>query len=162
MNIADLAARFEYYAINNSLIKHDPDSDIKAFLLCDVQDVQISVKNGIKFPCLFIQTPEVEKDGGRDSTTEHFEGSFVILATCPAGSTAAFKIDLLNTCKTIADQVYNRMMLDSEEHFDSALVKTSEGAFGPVAGYVYGWGVNFGFEQGYNAEVTAADWEDLD
>ena len=162
MNIAELAARFEYYAVNNKQIAHDPASDSKSFLLCDVQDVQVSIQNGLKLPCMLMQTPDVEKDGDYDNITEHFEGSFVILDSFPAGSDAATKIAIIDRCKAISDKVYNRMLKDADTYFDGALVKTAEGSFGPVSNVLLGWGVNFGFEQGYNGEVDNDDWADLD
>ena len=161
MNIAELSARFEFYAAKNKSINHDANSKLKGFLQVDVQDVQVSIKNGIKFPCLLLQTPEVEKDGGIDNITEHYEGSFVVLQQCDVNQTAAFKMNLLYECKLICDQIFNRMIVDSDEYFEGAQIKTSEGSFGPIAGGVYGWGVNFGFEQGYNGELNPDDWEDL-
>jgi hypothetical protein len=161
MNIATLSSRFEYYAQNHKLIRHVPDDDTRrAFLQIDVEAIAISVSTGLQFPCLFLQTPEIEKDGGIDSIAEHYEGSFVILKQCDNGQTAAFKMKLLYECKLIADQIYNRMLADTDEFFESAQIKTSEGSFGPVQGLM-GWGVNFGFEQAYDGEVNPDDWEDL-
>lgn len=161
MNIATLSSRFEFYATKHKLLKHVPGNDLeRAYLQVDVQDIQVSVSTGLKFPCLFLQTPEVEKDGGMDNITEHYEGSFVVLMVCGAGQTAAFKMNLLYECKQICDQVYNRMIVDSDEYFEGARIKTSEGSFGPVSDLM-GWGVNFGFEQAYNGELNAEDWEDL-
>lgn len=161
MNIAELGNRFEFYAINIKEIKHDPTAQKKAFLLCDVQDVQVSIKNGLKFPCLLMQTPEVEKEGDTDSIIEHFEGSFVVLDAYSPRGTAAEKLAVYNDCKAIADKIYKRMIKDSDEYFEGALVRTSEGSFGPVAGELLGWGVNFGFEQGFDGETDPDDWEDL-
>jgi hypothetical protein len=85
----------------------------------------------------------------------------VVLDKLANGATASERMALLNRCKLIADQIYNRMLQDSDAYFDNALIKTSEGSFGPVNNLV-GWGVNFGFEQGYDAQVILSDWEDLD
>jgi|GEM_PF-1111376 len=159
MDIAQLAERFKLYAIHSKAIKHDPTAIKKAFLLCDIQDVQVSIQNGLKFPCMLMQTPEVEKAGENDSIIEHFEGSFVILDNLPSGSTAEAKLALINNCKTIADKVYRMMLKDSDEYFEGALVKTAEGLFGPVANTLIGWGVNFGFEQGFDGESDPNDWE---
>jgi hypothetical protein len=162
MDISTISDRFEFYAINHKSIKHNPlVKKDTAFLLVDIQDVSVSVKTGLKFPCMFLQTPEVEKDGDMDSIYEHYEGSFAILKILDAGLTAAAKMHLFRDCKEIADEIYNRMLLDSDDYFEGAQIKTAEGAFGPIAGNVAGWGVNFGFQQGYDGEVNADKWEDL-
>jgi hypothetical protein len=163
MNISTLTSRFEFYAQKHKLIKHVPGDDLtqRAFLQVDIQDITVSISTGLKFPCLFLQTPEVEKDGGIDCIAEHYEGSFVVLMVCENGATAAFKMDLLYQCKQICDQIFNRMIADTDEYFEGARIKTSEGSFGPVQNLI-GWGVNFGFEQAYDGELNPEDWEDLD
>jgi hypothetical protein len=36
--------------------------------------------------------------------------------------------------------------------------KTAEGPFGPVGDQVFGWGVNFSFEQAIGMELNPAKW----
>lgn len=158
MNIASLVSRFEFYTRDNKLLLHvvnDPAN--KAFAVCDMEDIAVSVRNGLKLPCLLLQVPVTEKEGEIDSVIEHWEASFIVLAEAANGDYAG-RMQAYSDCKDIADQVIFQMIEDAGDFYDGALPKTSEGKVGPVVDNIYGWGVSFGFEMGIGTIPDPAQW----
>lgn len=152
MDIGTLAARFEHYAQINRDLAHDPDGDEPAFLVCNLEQIAAALKNGISLPVMFLQVPEFEKSGLIDNAIENIECSFIILAPVAVGDYRG-QLTAYDTCKKISDQIINYTVEDSDDYFEGGQIKTSEGAAGPIGDNMYGWGVNFGFDQAYNAQV---------
>jgi len=163
MDIAALTARFLFFAQKHKLVRHSPDDKKEtAFLLFDMENINASIKNGLKFPCVLLQTPEVVKQGEHDSTIEQYECSFMVLKPLPK-SDITLKPGIVQDCKAISDQFLNRLYDDAENGLiDGGLSNTSEGIIGPIGDGLYGWGVNFMYENGYDASVHTDDWEDLE
>ena len=158
MQISDIVNRFLFYARDNKDLLHViGDKQNNAFMVCDMEDVGASVKNGIKFPCMLLQVPLYEKEGEIDATIEHVECSFIILNKVKLGDFAG-RIQAYSDCKAIADQMIYHMIQDADTYFDGAMPKTSEGPVGPVVDSIYGWGVNFTFEQGIGTTLNDAKW----
>lgn len=158
MDILQLSARFQYYAQKHKLLKYVPgDPKKRSYFECDAEEVAAAIKTGLSLPCLLLQTPTFEKDGSVDNATEHPECSFIILDHLPNG---APKFPLYHKLKGIADQIVNHIIADAPEYFEGGLIKTSEGAFGPIGDRLFGYAVNFGFEQAYNAELDPGQWEE--
>jgi hypothetical protein len=152
MDIASLRDRFEYYARINGDLKHDPDSATPAFLVCNLEQIAAALRNGISLPVMFLQVPEFEKSGLVDNAVENIECSFIILDKVAVGDFRA-QFDAYNNCKKISDQIINYTVEDSDTYFEGGQIKTAEGAAGPLGDNLFGWGVNFGFDQAYNAQV---------
>jgi hypothetical protein len=152
MQIATLADRFSIYAQSNLALAYDPAAKEKSFFVCDIEEISAALKTGIKFPCLFLQVPEFEKSGLVDNAVENVECSFIILMQVKTGDYTG-RLAAYDQCKGISDQIVNYMVEDTDEYYEGGQVKTAEGKFGPISDGIYGWGVNFGFEQAYNAEV---------
>lgn len=159
MNITALIERFEYYAINLKDIKHDPeDSRNKAFFHVDIDSIQQAVLSGIKFPALFLQTPEVEKGGAYDNMSESFDFTYVILFK----GTPSTKAAIFDQAKLLSDKVFNRLMLDVATGFLPGILSgTQEGQFGPMTDSIYGWGKSMAISDAYDAEAKQTDWEDV-
>jgi hypothetical protein len=157
MKITAIVNRFEFYATQNLALAYDPEAKDKSFFVCDLEALQSALKTGIRFPAMFAQVPEFEKDGNTDSPMEHIEGSFMILKSVKVNDVAG-RLQAYDDCKEIADQVLNYMIEDSGDFFDGGFLKTSEGHFGPVADSIYGWAVNYSFEQGYDGVRDPAKW----
>ena len=159
MEISALVEKFKSYAVSLKEIKHDSTKfTSRAFFHLDFEDLQSAIREGCKFPLMLVLTPEVGKDGSLDQVVENWEGSFMILDKL---SNHANKTECINSCKHIADKVYNRMLFDSIDFFDGNLAQTNEGLVGPTADKLYGWAVPFTFTQAYDAEMNANDWEDI-
>lgn len=160
MDIEEFVNRFEFYAQQNKAISHNPNDDANtAFLNFDFENIQEALRNGLKFPCLFLQTPSFSKTGASDSKFEEIESAFMVLM--PKGDLG--KAQITHQCKTIADQIYNRINTDAPAFFESQITKTDEGIIGPLStDALYGWVVTFMLDQSYDAEVKTEDWEDLD
>jgi hypothetical protein len=157
MTITDIVNRFIFYATDSKDVNYDPASKKPSFFLCNVEDIQQAIKNGITFPCIILQVPVFDKEGDTDNITEHVEGSFMILKPVKNGDIMG-RMNVYDECKLIADQVINHMIQDAPDYFDGAQVKTAEGSVGPLVDQVYGWGVNFGFAQGYDGELDPEKW----
>lgn len=157
LKISDIVDRFTFYARDNQDLLFDPDAKNKSFMLCEMLDVAASVINGIKFPCMLLQIPQFEKEGEVDATYEHVEGSFIILTKAKATDYAG-RMQAYSDCKAIADQMIYHMIQDADDYFDGAMPKTSEGAVGPIVDSLYGWGVNFGFQQAIGTELDPDKW----
>jgi len=158
MDIEEFVNRFEFYAQQNKNLRHIPNDERNtAFLNFDFEDIHAALKNGLKFPCLFLQTPSFSKAGESDSKYEEVESAFMVLMPKDNLSKAV----ITHQCKTIADQIYNRINTDAPTLFGSQITKTDEGIIGPLTDGLFGWVVTFNLDQGYDAEVKATDWEDL-
>jgi len=158
MQITPLKDRFEFYAKNLKEIGHN-SSQIKekAFFHVDLEEIQQALSEGIKFPALYLQTPEVEKSGVYDNMSEIFDFTFVVMMKGTADKTA-----LYDQAKMISDKIINRLMHDvNTEVLPGVISGTNEGKFGPVGDCLYGWAVSCSVSDGYNAEVNSIDWEDL-
>lgn len=158
MQISDLANRFGFYATDNIDLNHDPASATPAFLVCEIEELQAAVRNGLSLPCLLFQTPDFEKDGDGDHPVEHLEGSYIILDRVERNDSPG-RLAAYDRCKRISDQLINHMIEDSDEFFDGNVVKTAEGRVGPLTDNLYGWAVNFGFAEAYNGEKDPAKWK---
>jgi hypothetical protein len=158
LDIATIVSRFQFYARDNQDIKFDPSAKNKSFMLCDMQDVADALKTGIQFPCLFLQTPTFDKEGGVDQSFEHVSGSFTVMIGPVKVGDYAGRMQAYSDSKAICDQVIAHMIQDSDDYFDGAMPKTAEGPFGPVGDQVFGWGVNFSFEQAIGMELNPAKW----
>jgi hypothetical protein len=162
MDIAGLVARFLFYAQEHQDVLHDPaEKSQTAFALFDLENINEIIKNGVKFPCILLQTPEIVKQGEHDSTIEQYEFAFMVLKPLPKRD-LSLKPGIIQDCKNISDEIYNRLLLDTDNGmFDGGLTNTAEGIVGPIGDQLYGWGVNLGFDQGYNAVVDPSKWGDL-
>lgn len=159
MKIKELISRFEFYAQNHKLIKHDPsNSRDKAFELFDMEGLVASNRTGLKYPALFLKTPEVQKDGDPDNLVEGYDTSFFVVLPVALNDILG-KADAYDRCKSICDDIYSRILQD--DFFDGLEVGTSEGEIGPVADNCYGWGMTFTIQNGFDAEVKQDSWEDL-
>ena len=160
MDLLALLNRFEYYTIQNKSLRHNPAiKEDTAFVNFDWEELAAAVETAVKFPCLFLQTPDIEKDGqDQDNLTETYEVTFMVLDHLADGDYAN-KPTLLQNCKTITDSIYNRMQQDAGEIFDSEISKTQEGAM--KASGLIGWSVTLAFTQGYNRTVDNTQWLDL-
>lgn len=159
MKITELVSRFEFYAQNHKLIKHDPlNNKDKAFELFDMEGLMISNRTGLKFPALFLKTPEVQKGGDPDNVVEGYDTSFFIVLPV-AKNDIPGKADVYDRCKSICDDIFSRILQD--DFFDGLEVGTSEGEIGPVADNCFGWGITFTVQIGFDAEVKEDVWEDL-
>jgi hypothetical protein len=160
MDLLLLEKRFEHYAVYNKALLHVPgNKHQKAFTSYDIENLHAAIETGLKFPCLFIETPSAEKEGLNDNVFENYESSYMVLAELKDGDYNN-KSTVVQQCKTICDQIYNRLLLDAPEYFESQLSKTTEGIV-TTSNNLIGWVVAFGFSQAYNAEVEPGDWEDL-
>ena len=156
MNMEHLINKFEAYAENLKEIKHDRNSRFdRAFLHLDIEDFQQSLIDGMKFPALLLQTPEVGKEGFYDNITETYSFTWLIL-------NKGTKVQAIAQAKAISDKILNRLATDiqTDEEIYSVVQGTDEGVFGPM-GDIYGWGVSIVLESGYNGELNNEDWEDL-
>lgn len=157
--IKRLVDRFEHYAKNLNEIKHNPAVRKETrFFHVDLENLQDALTNGASFPGLYLQTPEIDKNGAYDNMSEQFAFTFVVVMPLKNGN----KGQLIDTCKKITDKIINRLMLDvTREIIPGVIAGTNEGIFGPVGDGLYGWGVSIAIADAYNAEVNTADWEDL-
>lgn len=158
MDITQLTQLFESYATKNKALAHNAaDKNNIAFLECDMEEVQSALRTGLKFPCMLVQTPEVDKEGSLDNIVEQWEGSFIILMP---QTTDLTKSQCYQRAKNICDQIITAMVRDTFEYFEGGMMKTSEGKIGPVSDRLYGWGVNFGFDQGFDASFNPDNWNE--
>lgn len=157
LQIADIVNRFFFYAQDSQDILFDPTAKLKSFMVCDMEDVAVSIRNGIKLPCVLLQVPVYEKEGDVDAAFEHVECSFIVLNKAAIGDYAG-RMLAYSACKQIADQFIYRMIQDADEYFDGAMPKTSEGPVGPIGDSIFGWGVNFGFQQAIGTAIDPAKW----
>lgn len=157
ISISDLVARFEHYAINLKEIAHLPgDRRNNAFMHLDIESLQDAVSSGIKFPALFIQTPDVEKASVYDNISEQYNFTFIILL-----KKTSTKAVLIDSAKAISDKIYNRLMLDTNSGLiPGVLPGSDEGIFGPMSDELYGWAKSMSINDGYDGEVNQTDWED--
>jgi len=159
MDIVTISDRFEFYCTDNLDINHvTGEKRNTAFLEADVEELQAAIKNGLKLPCVLLQTPEFDKDGDQDNVTEHVQCSFLVLDHLKPGDR---KLPLYNSCKKIADQLINHLVQDADEFFEGAIPKTSEGKIGPLTDNIYGWGVNFAWDTGYDATLNPDKWRTI-
>jgi len=160
MKVAELVDRFQFYAINHQLIKHDPNNKKeRAFERFNLDGLTIANKNGLKYPCLFLKTPEVEKAGEHDSVVENYDCSFFVVVPVKPGENKESAFDL---CKQICDDILKRVLNDAHlEIFDGVQIGTSEGEVGPVTDNCFGWGVVFTVQKGFDYELKPDVWEDL-
>lgn len=159
MKVSDLVTRFEYYAQHNKNLLHLADSgtDI-AFVHLEAEELQQVVKSGLKFPCLLLQTPEVEKSGAYDSITEDFAFTYVVIM--PLGDYR--KDQVIDRCKAISDQIFNRMFADVQANILPSLTSgTNEGIVGPMVDKLYGWGKSLSAIDGYDGRVDKGQWDDM-
>lgn len=158
MEISPLVDRFEFYATNLIDISHDPASRRnRAFMHLDIEDLQLALSEGIHFPALFLQTPEVEKQGASDNIIEQFSFTFTIVLQ-KTGTKAA----LLDSAKKIADKIYNLLLLDiADGVLPGSISGTNEGILGPMGDGLYGWAVSLSISDGYDGEIKQSDWKHL-
>lgn len=158
-SIAQLVARFEYYAKNLKEIKHtNLVARENRFFHVDLESLQDALTNGASFPAIYLQTPEVDKSGAYDNMSEQYAFTFVVVDQLHKIT----KAELLERCKKITDKILNRLMLDvSTEIIPGIIDGSNEGIFGPAGDGLYGWGVSISISEAYNAEVINKDWEDL-
>lgn len=160
MDLQLLESRFEFYAQNSVYLKHIPgDKFNRAFTSFDIENMHAAIENGVKFPCLFLETPSTEKEGINNNVSESYETSIMVLNQMIDGDYNS-KSRIVDECKAICDKIYNRMIQDAPEYFESQLSKTTEGII-TTSNNLVGWMVAFGFTVAYDAEVDANDWEDL-
>lgn len=159
MDIDVLVNRFEYYATNLLEISHIAlDKKECAFFHIDLEEIQRAVTNGIKFPALYLQTPEVSKSGSYDSESESFDFTFVIVLKKGRNE----KSTIFNQAKKLTDKIYNRIKADvTLGEIPGTIEGANEGAFGPITDLLYGWAVSIAISDGYDAEVNPKDWRDL-
>lgn len=160
MKIATLAARFQHYATINTDLAFDQASTNSSFLVCDIEEILNAIKTGISLPVMFLQVPEFSKEGNADNAIESVECAFMILNQGAAGN-GILNLQVYDQCKDTADQVINYMVEDSPDYYEGATLKTAEGKVGPIGDQLYGWVVNFGFDQSYNAQADPAKRRDL-
>lgn len=163
MDLVSLQNRFEFYAQKSKAIAHIPNDKVnRAFITFDMENMAIALATGLKFPCLFLEIPSTEKEGLNDNVFENIESTFMVLKRFKDGDALA-KTTITQECKTICDKIYNRILADASDFYESQLTKTSEGIVtaSATSGNLIGWMVAFGFTNAYNAEVNANDWEDL-
>jgi hypothetical protein len=160
MDLLALLNRFQFYAIQNKSLRHNPAVPAEtAFVNFDWEELSAAVETAVKFPCLFLQTPDIEKDGlDQDSLHETYELTFMVLDFMADGDYANKPI-ILQKCKTITDSLYNRMQVDAGVIFDSEMSKTQEGAMKATG--LIGWSVTLAFNQGYDRTVDNTQWLDL-
>lgn len=158
MTITELKDRFEFYAINHVKINHSlTDRKRKSFFHVDIEEIQQALTEGVQFPALFLQTPEVEKTSAFDNISENFAFTFVVLFKHQENKTIIF-----DQAKAITDSIYNRISIDILEGILPGIIEGSdEGKFGPIGDGVRGWGVSIAVSDGYNGEVKTTDWRDL-
>lgn len=156
MKIADLKERFQFYAENHIDIRHNTAVRSQhSFFHLEGEEVQAAVNAGIKFPCLLLQTPEVEKGGDRDSMSETMEFTFVVLKN--KGNLT--KAEILDLCKGISDEIFNLVISDfATEVLPGTLAGSNEGIVGPMADGLYGWGVSVNLTDAYDAQVNPNKW----
>lgn len=160
MNLITLLNRFEFYATQNKSLRHNANiKEQRAYVNFDWEELAAAVETSVKFPCLFLQTPEVEKEGTQDTLTENFELTFMVFDFLADGDFKN-KGNILQSCKNIADAIYNRMQMDAPELYDSEISKTQEGTI--KASGLIGWSVTLGFTHGYDGSVNTTQWLDLD
>lgn len=159
MDLLSLINRFSYYAQKHKTLIHNPAVKADtAFIKYDWDDLNAAVENAVKFPCLFLETPAIEKDGNQDNVHETYEITFMVLDKYDDGDFDA-KTVLLQKCKTITDDIYCRMQADAPEFFESEMSKTQEGSIAKIG--LTGWVVTLSFTISINASVNAAKWGDL-
>lgn len=158
-SIAQLIARFEYYAKNLKEIKHNNlVARESRFFHIDLENLQEALTNGASFPAIYLQTPEVDKAGAYDNMSEQYAFTFVVVDQLHKTTKAV----LLDRCKKITDKILNRLMLDvASEIIPGVIDGSNEGVFGPAGDGLYGWAVSISISEAYNAETLAEDWEDL-
>lgn len=123
----------------------------------DIDSLQAALTSGIKFPALYLQTPESNKENSYDSIAEAFTFTYVI-----AVKDRAAKSVLLDRAKSISDKIFSRLNLDIRNGvINCALDGSDEGQFGPVGDEIYGWGVSITLTSPFDAQVKPEDWEDL-
>jgi len=155
--ISSLVDRFEHYAVNLKEIKHVKGDKKKSFMHLDLETLQQALTSGIKFPALFLQTPDVEKAGSYDNMSEQFDFTYVIVMKL--GTT---KAKLIDDTKQISDKIFNRTLQDAQLGIlPSVTPGSSEGLFGPVGDGLYGWAKSMAIATGYDGQVVDTDWEDL-
>lgn len=160
MDLQLLETRFEFYAQQSVFLKHIPgDKFNRAFTSFDIENMHAAIENGVKFPCLFLEIPSTEKEGLNDSVSENYETSYMVLKEMKDGDYEN-KAAIVNECKNICDSIYNRILNDAPEYFESQLSKTTEGIM-TTSNNLVGWMVAFAFTVSYNAELNINDWEDL-
>lgn len=158
-SIAQLVARFEYYAQNLKEIKHNNlVARENRFFHIDLENLQEALTNGASFPAIYLQTPEVDKSGAYDNMSEQYAFTFVVVDQLHKITKAV----LLDRCKKITDKILNRLMLDVAVNIIPGVIDGSnEGVFGPAGDGLYGWAVSISISDAYKAETLAEDWEDM-
>lgn len=161
MKIEDLNARFELYAKTHKSILHDPlNKKEHAFKRFTMASLISANRNGLKFPCLFLKTPEVEKDGDHDSIIENYDISFFVVVPVAKNDFEA-EAKAYDDCKVICDDIWKAVLKDTDSGiFDGLQIGTSEGEIGPVIDNCFGWGVVFTVQKGFDAEYDPEKWED--
>jgi hypothetical protein len=159
MNIEELVNRFRHYATTHKDLRHDPSNRLSiAFIHLDIEELQIQLKDGMKFPALLLQTPDTSKSGNYDSRSENMNFTYLVINHDDRKD----KATLISEAKTIADAIFNRLSVDAaqEEEIYGVIEGTDEGMFGPHQG-MWGWAVSVSLESPVDAEVKAQDWLDL-
>ena len=156
MKIADLVSRFKFYAQNHVDLRHvESDKRKQSFFHLEGEELQLGVQQGIKLPCLLLQTPETDKTGGFDQLQETTSFTYVVLKSLDKLS----KAQVLDDCKSVSDDILSLFAQDFvTEVFEGSLVSTSEGMAGPFPNKLYGWGVSMVIEDAFNAEVNINKW----
>lgn len=158
MTITEIKDRFEFYAINHVEINHSiTDRKKRSFFHVDIEEIQQALTDGVQFPALFLQTPEVEKTSAFDNISENFAFTFVVLFKQNDNKTLIF-----DRAKAITDSIYNRISVDILEGILPGIIEGSdEGKFGPIGDGIRGWGVSIAVSDGFDGEVKQKDWRDL-
>lgn len=159
MNIEELVNRFEHYATTHKDLQHDPSDRFNiAFIHLDIEELQIQLKDGMKFPALLLQTPDVSKGGNYDSRSENVNFTYLVVNHDKTKS----KAELISESKVIADAIFNRLSVDAADNEEvyGVIEGTDEGMFGPFQD-MWGWAVSINLESPVDAEVKAQDWLDL-
>lgn len=160
MRIEDLIDKFEHYAKTLKSVKHDPSDRMQcAFLHLDMEDLDDSLINGLKFPAIVIQSPEFSKGGNYDNLSEAISFTFLVLKS---GSDTS-KLLKITESKAIADLLYSRLLIDvnTDEKLYGTIIGTDEGVWGPK-GNIWGWGVSCEISAPFSGELKPEDWMDLE
>ncbi|HEY0056270.1 MAG TPA: hypothetical protein VGB63_13015 [Pedobacter sp.] len=163
MGIAAFVDLFKSYCANYKY-QETPQSAVKPiyFISLDVENLTASLKT-IKFPALFLMTPESDFGGETiDSITESQESTFIILLPLPKNDISR-KEEVQDAAKNIVDQFIRRILHDNNlgiiQGFNIGGVKT--GPIERTADSLYGWEASFNVVEDFDGEIQTNVWDDL-
>ncbi|TQI71823.1 hypothetical protein JM79_2772 [Gramella sp. Hel_I_59] len=154
-----------YFKNINAQLNDFPEN---SFFRQDLEEIFGAFRSGIKFPCLAVESPEID---GQDSTEQNTVigrmFAFVVYMN-PRKGNFDQQNEYLDQCERIAKKILSRMRYDSNIPgnilYRKFKVSTVKGVMvGPVyTEHLYGYRFAGMISGNESLKVDPADWKDLD